>query len=61
MSETLVRCKTCAKERRVSFGACLRSGWPTCCGATMGLVGQPSQDTIDCAVAAIMRPVKVTR
>lgn len=31
----LVWCKTCHRERTVDAAACLRSGWPQCCGYTM--------------------------
>lgn len=30
-----VWCRTCAATRAVDAAACLRSGWPKCCGATM--------------------------
>jgi hypothetical protein len=38
MSDTTVRCDKCGCEKRVSFGACLRSGWPKCCGYTMRML-----------------------
>ncbi len=35
---TLVKCEKCKNKIFVSFGKCLRSGWPECCGYTMTLV-----------------------
>lgn len=37
-TDSLVRCNKCGREKRVSFAACLRSGWPKCEGYTMTLV-----------------------
>ena len=34
-----VECLKCKRTRTVDSAACLRSGWPTCCGETMRLVG----------------------
>lgn len=36
--DSTVRCSTCRREERVSFGRCLGEGWPKCCGYTMTLV-----------------------
>lgn len=30
-----VWCRSCGRSEGVSAAACLRSGWPKCCGATM--------------------------
>lgn len=30
-------CHTCGKEVWVNPAACLRSGWPMCCGETMSI------------------------
>lgn len=36
-----VRCETCGNEKVVDSAACLRSGWPKCCGYTMTLQPAP--------------------
>lgn len=36
-----VYCLTCGREERVDSAACLASGWPKCCGATMRLGKKP--------------------
>ena len=33
----VVHCRTCGREQSVDPAACLRYGWPKCCGATMRL------------------------
>jgi hypothetical protein len=35
-----VRCRTCGTTQRVDGAACLRHGWPKCCGHTMTLLGE---------------------
>ena len=35
MNDTLVICDRCGKQIEVSFGHCLRNGWPICHGVTM--------------------------
>lgn len=55
ISDTRVKCQTCHREERVNFGACLRSGWPKCCGATMSLLDRPSRATVDAAVASCVK------
>jgi hypothetical protein len=32
-----VWCCTCGQSQRVDAAACLREGWPSCCGQTMTL------------------------
>jgi hypothetical protein len=34
----LVQCPACGAQETVDSAACLQSGWPKCCGATMRLV-----------------------
>lgn len=36
---TTVRCETCGRTQQVDPSACLRQGWPTCCGVTMTWLG----------------------
>jgi hypothetical protein len=31
----IVHCDACGREQQVNPSACLRSGWPICCGKTM--------------------------
>lgn len=59
MDDTLIRCAKCKREQTVSFGHCLRKGWPKCCGATMGLVNDVPHETITAAVDGIMAPLVV--
>lgn len=33
----MVYCYECGRSQRVDSAKCLQSGWPTCCGYTMGL------------------------
>lgn len=33
-----VECLKCKRTRTVDSAACLRTGWPTCCWETMGLI-----------------------
>lgn len=33
----IVWCHTCGREEKVNAAACLRSGWPKCCGETMSI------------------------
>jgi len=35
---TVVQCTECGKEQEVGIQACMRGGWPECCGYTMRLV-----------------------
>lgn len=30
-----VWCRTCGADQQVNSAACLRTGWPKCCGCTM--------------------------
>lgn len=39
IKNAVVCCQTCGKILNVDGAECLRSGWPTCCGYTMKLVG----------------------
>lgn len=45
MSE--VECRHCGGKEAVVFADCLASGWPVCCGETMVLKTQPSQEVVD--------------
>lgn len=57
-ADTTVRCRMCGTAECVSFSIALRQGWPMCCGETMGLVTQPSKETIDFAVSDLFAPVR---
>lgn len=37
LSRGQVWCLKCGRTEKVDSGACLRSGWPECCGETMTL------------------------
>lgn len=45
ISKARVRCDKCERERTVDGGACLRKGWPECCGSTMRLITSPKADS----------------
>ena len=45
MSDSLVQCQYCGKEKKVDFAHCLKTGWPKCCGYTMRLVKSPTDIT----------------
>lgn len=50
MKYDVVKCMTCGNVEKVNFSYCLRNGWPKCCGYTMRLMTNPTEDEIDDAV-----------
>lgn len=56
MADSYVKCDKCSASKQVDFTACLRSGWPKCCGKTMRLIN--TQADIDAAVSKAMSPIK---
>ena len=50
MNDSIVKCEVCGKTQQVSFGTCLRTGWPLCHGYTMTLITHPTAEQIDQAV-----------
>lgn len=51
-----VKCDKCGATKEVDFAACVRKGWPTCCGYTMRLLR--TQADIDAAVGKAVSPVR---
>ena len=47
-----VWCYECGATTQVDSAACLRSGWPTCCGSTMGIDSPKERRAIARARAA---------
>lgn len=61
MRDSAVKCQKCGRKEAVSMAACLRAGWPVCCGSTMLLVEVPSPEKIDAAVVEAYGPAAALR
>lgn len=54
--DSFVVCDKCGARKEVDFRACVRAGWPLCCGYTMRL--DRTHADVEKAVKNILNPIK---